>query len=98
MVDVDIQNAPSGNFIHYMVTNVPGTEAASGDVLFEYIPPFTFDFVADRDPQFSRDSGKEHKIAIFVYEQQAEITDQPIETDVCPRLLERIQVWMHFPT
>ena len=34
MFDVDIEGRATENFIHYMVVNVPGTDAASGDVLY----------------------------------------------------------------
>ena len=94
MVDLDIEDNPSENFIHYLVTNVPGTNAAAGDAIFSYIPPFTFDYVPGRVPEeFDQNSDLEHTIAILVYEQQqGEITGEQVETDICPRLLERIQV------
>ena len=92
MVDLDIENQASENFVYFMVSNVPGTNVEMGQTIYKYIPPFVYDFDADRDPAFMPESNFEHNIAFMVFEQQAEITGQTEETDICPRLVERIQV------
>ena len=43
-VDLDIGRLEANNYIHYLVTNVRGTDLDSGDVNFNYIPAFYFDF------------------------------------------------------
>ena len=92
MVDIDVAASPSGNDIHYLVVNVPGTDAASGDVIHSYVPPFTVDYNPNRVPAFDPDSDFEHKIVFLVYQQQDEITGAPLETEFCPRVLTRLQV------
>jgi len=34
-------------YIHWFITNIPGTHVSQGDEVFEYVPPFSFDLNED---------------------------------------------------
>jgi hypothetical protein len=69
--DINIGTSmPAGvpRFFHWLVANVPGTDVASGDVIFDYIPSFTFKTKADA-PEIEIDPNYYHRHVLTVWKQ-----------------------------
>ncbi|XP_059086677.1 phosphatidylethanolamine-binding protein homolog F40A3.3-like isoform X2 [Tigriopus californicus] len=91
IVDVDIfrPESPVTNFIHYLSTNIPGSNIMAGDENFQFIPPFAFLYSPESglvdDPNFS------HRMVILIYKQRSRIETE-IEQDYCsPTVFNRLQ-------
>ena len=47
MVDQGIERLEGKQFIHWMVTNIPGTNVRDGAEVMQYIEPFSFEIGSD---------------------------------------------------
>lgn len=62
---------PNLQFIHWMVSNVPGDRVYAGDENYEYIPPFSFKL--DSNNQLVEDGSPLHAILFLVYKQSGRV-------------------------
>ena len=93
IVDLDIEGSTSENFLHYAVNNVPGNDISAGDVYYEYLPPFVFDYNPTRDPAFDTETKLEHRMAILAFEQSDSIPPNTADqSEICASVFPRLQV------
>jgi len=58
-------------FIHWLVSNVPGDKVYAGDENYEYVPPFSFKL--DSNNQLVEDGSPLHAILFLVYKQSGRV-------------------------
>jgi len=84
LVDQGIERLEGKQFIHWMVTNIPGTNVRDGAEVMQYIEPFSFEIGSDGrlDP-----NGPKHPILFLVYKQSGKIEMEEIQRGCSPSIL-----------
>jgi len=75
-------------FIHWMVSNVPGDKVYAGDENYEYVPPFSFKL--DSNNQLVDDGSPLHAILFLVYKQSGRVEITEGQNGCNPELGSRV--------
>merc|ERR1711931_1710 len=73
VVDFGVVNGEA-NFIHWMVSNVPGSDVLAGDLNIEYLPPWAFERNEANDAIVDTGDTPLHPDGILAFEQSGSIT------------------------
>merc|ERR1712106_1041870 len=84
IVDQGIERLEGKQFIHWMVTNIPGSNIEKGAEVMQYIEPFSFEFGSNGqlDP-----NGKAHPMLVLVYKQPGTVEVEEIQRGCSPTIL-----------
>merc|ERR1712110_174430 len=79
IVDNGIEQLLPNQFIHWLVTNIPGNSISQGQEMVEYVTPFSFDLEGDffefgQDPAPIDLTAPGHPMLAMVYKQSGEIS------------------------
>ena len=68
IVDEGIERLEGKQFIHWLVTNVPGSDVGRGAEVMQYIPPFSIELGSDG----AIDKTKSHPMLALIYREVKE--------------------------
>jgi len=73
IVDTQVKQVQPKVFVHWMVTNIPGTKVSSGNEVMQYVTPFSLELNEDG----SINKNATHTMVIMVYKQKGKmVTDE----------------------
>jgi len=72
IVDFGVDNGGM-NYIHWMVTNVPGSRTDEGDERFDYLPPWGFERNATNTGIIDTGDAAVHQVAVLAFKQPGTI-------------------------
>ena len=85
IVDEGIARLEGRQFVHWMVTNIPGSDVGRGAEVVQYIPPFSVELLEDGSG-VDKD-GAAHPMLVLVYRQPGRVEVEEIQRGCAPSIL-----------